>query len=77
MTQTNAISLNGVSKRYGDLQALNGVSFDIRKGEFFGLLGPNGAGKSTLISAIAGLLRVDSGQLSILGADVELSLIHI
>lgn len=71
MTQTNAISLKGVSKRYGDLQALTDVSFDIRKGEFFGLLGPNGAGKSTLISAIAGLLRVDSGQLSILGADVE------
>lgn len=71
LTEINAISLSGVSKRYGDLQALNNVSFDIRKGEFFGLLGPNGAGKSTLISALAGLLKVDSGQLSILGADVE------
>lgn len=67
----SAISLRGVSKRYGDLQALNDVSFDIRKGEFFGLLGPNGAGKSTLISALAGLLKVDDGQLSILGADVD------
>jgi ABC-2 type transport system ATP-binding protein len=66
-----AISLRGVSKNYGNLQALDDVTFDIRKGEFFGLLGPNGAGKSTLISAIAGLLKVDDGQISILGADVE------
>lgn len=68
---TAAISLRGVSKRYGDLQALNDVSFDIRRGEFFGLLGPNGAGKSTLISALAGLLKVNSGSISILGADVQ------
>lgn len=66
-----AISLRGVSKRYGDLQALSDVSFDINKGEFFGLLGPNGAGKSTLISALAGLLKVNDGSISILGADVE------
>ena len=66
-----AISLRGVSKRYGDLQALSDVSFDIKKGEFFGLLGPNGAGKSTLISALAGLLKVNDGSISILGADVE------
>jgi ABC-2 type transport system ATP-binding protein len=68
---TPAISLTGVSKRYGDLQALDDVSFDIRKGEFFGLLGPNGAGKSTLISAIAGLLKLSGGEISILGSDVE------
>jgi len=67
----NAISLRGVSKRYGSLQALNNVSFDIRQGEFFGLLGPNGAGKSTLISALAGLLRVDHGELTVMGANVE------
>jgi len=60
-----------VSKRYADLQALDNISFDIKQGEFFGLLGPNGAGKSTLISAIAGLLKVNSGDISILGADVE------
>jgi len=66
-----AISLRGVSKRYGDLQALSDVGFDIKQGEFFGLLGPNGAGKSTLISALAGLLRVNDGSISILGADVE------
>lgn len=66
----NAIEINGVSKRYGDLQALNDVSFNIKQGEFFGLLGPNGAGKSTLISALAGLLRADSGHLSVMGHDV-------
>ncbi len=70
MTTANAVSIRGVSKRFGHLQALNKVSFDIKQGEFFGLLGPNGAGKSTLISALAGLLRADSGSLSILGADV-------
>ena len=69
--QQPAISLRGVSKRYGNLQALNEVSFDIRQGEFFGLLGPNGAGKSTLISAIAGLIKVNGGAISILGSDVE------
>lgn len=69
--QQPAISLRSVSKRYGNLQALNEVSFDIRQGEFFGLLGPNGAGKSTLISAIAGLIKVNGGSISILGADVE------
>ena len=66
-----AVSLRGVSKKYDDLQALDNVTFDIYKGEFFGLLDPNGAGKSTLISAVAGLLKVDSGEVSILGADVE------
>jgi len=67
----NAISLRNVSKRYDSLQALNNVSFDIKQGEFFGLLGPNGAGKSTLISALAGLLKVDKGELSIMGSSVE------
>ncbi|MEM7359748.1 MAG: ABC transporter ATP-binding protein [Pseudomonadota bacterium] len=66
-----AITVADVYKNYGDLQALNGVSFSIRQGEFFGLLGPNGAGKSTLINALAGLLRINSGSLQILGSDVR------
>lgn len=67
----NAITIDRVNKRYGSLQALKNVSLDVKQGEFFGLLGPNGAGKSTLISALAGLLRVDSGSLSVLGHDVR------
>lgn len=53
------------------MQALNGVNLTVRQGEFFGLLGPNGAGKSTLINALAGLLRVDSGTLEVMGHDVD------
>jgi ABC-type multidrug transport system ATPase subunit len=51
----------GLSKRYGDEQALADVSFDVRSNEIVGLIGPNGAGKTTLLEAIAGLLPVDSG----------------
>lgn len=68
---TPAIAVDAVSKRYGSLQALGGVDLEIRQGEFFGLLGPNGAGKTTLISALAGLVRPDSGSLRILGHDVS------
>jgi ABC-2 type transport system ATP-binding protein len=59
-----------VRKRYGALQALDGVSLSVEAGEFFGLLGPNGAGKTTLISVIAGLARADAGRVSVMGADV-------
>lgn len=65
-----AIDITEVTKRYGDLQALKGVTLRIDQGEFFGLLGPNGAGKTTLISILAGLARADSGQVSVLGHDV-------
>ncbi|MDE0856658.1 MAG: ABC transporter ATP-binding protein [Nevskia sp.] len=65
----DALSIEGVRKSYGKVQALDGVSFNIRCGEFFGLLGPNGAGKSTLINTIAGLVRADQGQIRVLGHD--------
>ncbi len=52
-----AIEIDSVTKRYGSLEALRGVSLQIDQGEFFALLGPNGAGKTTLISIIAGLTR--------------------
>ena len=67
---TVAIQIRQVVKRFGALTALDGVSLAIEEGEFFGLLGPNGAGKTTLISALAGLVRVDSGTLAVLGHDV-------
>ncbi|MDR1228273.1 MAG: ABC transporter ATP-binding protein [Azoarcus sp.] len=67
---TPAIRIAALTKRYGSLQALAGIDLEIGQGEFFGLLGPNGAGKTTLISALAGLIRADSGKLEIMGHDV-------
>ncbi len=64
-----AVAIAGVRKSYGKLQALRGIDFSIRQGEFFGLLGPNGAGKSTLISIIAGLVGADAGSISVMGHD--------
>jgi ABC-2 type transport system ATP-binding protein len=61
------LSLQLVTKRYGSLTALDGVSLDIARGEFFGLLGPNGAGKSTLMSLVAGLRAPDAGTLTLDG----------
>jgi ABC-2 type transport system ATP-binding protein len=70
-----AISFQSVSKAFksgrGSVKALDGVTFDIEEGEFFGLLGPNGAGKTTLISILAGLARASSGSVSVLGHDVQ------
>ncbi|MDR2240501.1 MAG: ABC transporter ATP-binding protein [Zoogloeaceae bacterium] len=65
-----AIRIEGVTKRFGGVQALAGIDLDIAEGEFFGLLGPNGAGKTTLISALAGLVRPDAGRLMVMGHDV-------
>jgi ABC-2 type transport system ATP-binding protein len=65
-----AIDIDAVTKRYGDLEALRGVTLQIEEGEFFALLGPNGAGKTTLISIIAGLARATSGTVKIMGHDV-------
>jgi ABC-2 type transport system ATP-binding protein len=61
------LSLRSVTKHYGPITALDGVSLDIAPGEFFGLLGPNGAGKSTLMSLAAGLRSPDSGAISLGG----------
>jgi ABC-2 type transport system ATP-binding protein len=65
-----AVEFNEVSRRFGDVQALSGVSLTVEEGEFFGLLGPNGAGKTTLISIAAGLTRADAGTARIQGHDV-------
>jgi ABC-2 type transport system ATP-binding protein len=64
------VSLEGVSKRFGGLTALDRVDLDIRPAEIFALLGPNGAGKTTLISVVAGLLRPSEGTARVLGRDV-------
>lgn len=66
---TAALTISGVRKTYGKLEALKGVEFEIQRGEFFGLLGPNGAGKSTLINIIAGLVQASAGNIAVLGHD--------
>ncbi|RUM93260.1 MAG: ABC transporter ATP-binding protein, partial [Thiomicrospira sp.] len=66
-----AVSFQAVKKQYGSLDALKGVSFDVRPGSFFGLLGPNGAGKSTLINSMAGLVKPTSGKILVNGYDVN------
>ena len=65
-----AVQFNQISKRFGNLLALDGVSLDIQQGEFFALLGPNGAGKSTLINILSGLLRPTEGSVQVMGFDV-------
>jgi ABC-2 type transport system ATP-binding protein len=64
------IEVEGLQKRYGELAAVQGVSFRADAGKIFGLLGPNGAGKSTTIGCISGLLEPSSGRIRILGHDV-------
>jgi ABC-2 type transport system ATP-binding protein len=64
------VTLRGLTKRFGPVEALAGVDLDVLPGEIFALLGPNGAGKTTLISIVAGLLRATSGEVRVLGHDV-------
>ena len=64
-----AITFDNVVKRYGAVEALRGVTFDVNAGEMFGLIGPDGAGKTTAIRAICGLLHIESGSIRVLGAD--------
>ena len=67
---TSAVAVTDIARRFGRVQALDGVSLAVQEGEFFGLLGPNGAGKTTLISILAGLVRPDRGSARIKGHDV-------
>jgi ABC-2 type transport system ATP-binding protein len=66
----DAITVDGLRKRYGEVQALDGVTFAVREGEVFGLLGPNGAGKSTTVRVLVTLTRPDDGRASVMGHDV-------
>jgi ABC-2 type transport system ATP-binding protein len=66
----NAIEVRDIVKTFGDFKAVDGISFEVRKGEIFGLLGPNGAGKSTLIRMMVTLLPPTSGTATINGFDV-------
>lgn len=65
------VVVKNLKKRYGDKQAVNGVSFSVKKGEIFGILGPNGAGKTTTLEMMETLREIDSGSVSIDGIDVK------
>ena len=67
----SALSVHGLTKSYGDLQAVAGISFTVAEGEVFGLLGPNGAGKTTTVEILEGYRRRDSGEVTVLGIDPE------
>jgi ABC-2 type transport system ATP-binding protein len=66
-----ALKVDKLVKRYGDFTAVDGISFQVEEGEFFGLLGPNGAGKTTTINATVGLAKITSGNIALFGYDVE------
>src|SRR5262245_45626352 len=61
------ITVRDLHKRYGEVHAVDGVSFVVEEGEFFGILGPNGAGKTTTLEIIEGLREADSGEVEVLG----------
>ena len=62
------ISARDIRKSYGDLRAVDGVTFEVAPGEFFGILGPNGAGKTTTLEILEGLREPDAGEASGTGA---------
>ena len=71
--QTDGIVVRAsrITKRFGEVVAVDGVSFDVRRGETYGLLGPNGAGKTTTMRMMSGLSPLTSGELSVAGMDVS------
>lgn len=71
MASQPALSVDGVAKAFGAVQAVNGPTFDVEPGSFTCLIGPNGAGKSTLLHCIAGFLRHDEGRIVVGGDDVS------
>lgn len=70
MNEQIIIEIDGLTKRYGEVTALDNVSFDVKEGEIFGLLGPNGAGKTTLMEILCGLRRFDEGRVTVRGLDL-------
>lgn len=65
------VKVEGLTKKYGDKTAVNGISFEVKKGEIFGILGPNGAGKTTTLEMMETLREIDGGTATIDGIDVS------
>ena len=70
-SSATALQVSGLAKAYKDVRAVDGLSFEVRRGEIFGFLGPNGAGKTTTIKMMCGLLRPDAGTITVNGAPVR------
>ena len=70
MNNDIAINIEDLHKNYDDVKAVQGVRYNIRKGEMFGLVGPDGAGKTTTIRMLCGLVKPDSGSATLLGMDI-------
>jgi ABC-2 type transport system ATP-binding protein len=68
---STAISVHNLTKRYGDITAVDNISFEVKQGEIFGFLGPNGAGKTTTIRILTGIIKPDDGKVTIMGYDIE------
>ncbi|MCK4780219.1 MAG: ABC transporter ATP-binding protein, partial [Candidatus Lokiarchaeota archaeon] len=71
MSNHEIINVKGLKKFFGDVKAVNGISFAVQQGEVFGLLGPNGAGKTTTIKLLLGLLEPNEGEMRVFGLNPE------
>jgi branched-chain amino acid transport system ATP-binding protein len=65
------LEVRNLKKAYGAIQAVGGVSFEVRPGEIFGVIGPNGSGKTTMFNSVLGQIKPDSGQISLKGKDIS------
>jgi len=74
---TAAIETHGLTRRFGELTAVDDVTFSVAPGQFFGFLGPNGAGKSTTIKMLTGLLAPTAGRIQILGLDLVSNMVEV
>ncbi len=68
---TSVLSIEGISKRYGKIQAVNNLSLEVHSGQVFGILGPNGSGKTTTLSTVLDLVRADAGSFQWFGAEPD------
>ncbi len=67
----NAINITNLTKRYGNFTAVDNISLNIEEGDFFGFIGPNGAGKTTTIKSMLGLLKINAGNVELMGEDIN------